>query len=233
MRQTKLFIAGDSTAASYPPEQAPMAGWGQLLCTLFDARQVLVCNEAKCGRSSRSFIAEGYFDRIRERIGAGDYLFIQFGHNDQKPGGGFTDPSGSYPETLARYAAMARDQGAVPVLLTPVERRHFDAEGRLLETHGDYPEAVRRLARELDVPLIDLCLSSRALYESLGPEASKGLFVWLEPGEHPNYPDGVHDNTHFNERGAREIARLAADGIAAADVPLKHALLPAGHIQTS
>ncbi|UUZ85410.1 rhamnogalacturonan acetylesterase [Paenibacillus sp. P26] len=219
MGTTTIYIAGDSTAASYPPEQAPMAGWGQMLGSLLSA-EVVVSNLARCGRGSRSFIDEGHLERIAQDIGPCDYLFIQFGHNDQKKEGAYADPYEAYPANLKQYVSLAQGKGAVPVLFTPVERRHFDETGTLLETHGDYPEAVRKLAAELNVTLIDLWKSGRALYESLGPEDSKRLFVWLEPGEHPNYPDGARDNTHFNEEGALEIARRAAEEIGRSDLAL-------------
>ncbi|WP_338015866.1 rhamnogalacturonan acetylesterase [Paenibacillus mesophilus] len=186
----------------------------------------MIRNEAHGGRSSKSFIDEGRLDRIAETIAAGDYLFIQFGHNDEKTDEArHTTPDGTYPHYLRRYVEAARSRGAVPVLLSPVECRSFDVDGKLVHTHGDYPDAVRRLAREANVPFIELCGKSRALLEALGSEASKRLFCWLEPGEEPNYPEGLRDNTHFNEYGASEMARLVAEGIREAGLPLAERLL--------
>ncbi|WP_248925122.1 rhamnogalacturonan acetylesterase [Paenibacillus hamazuiensis] len=220
MKRIKLFIAGDSTAADYPDNEYPMAGWGQML-PHFLTDKVEVVDKAACGRSSKSFIAEGRLAEIDGLIGEGDYLFIQFGHNDQKPDERFTDPATTYPAYMTQYVEVARIRGAQPVLLSSVERRHFDEAGNLQHTHGDYPEAARKLAAKLGVPFIDLRIRTRELYTALGPEKSKKLFVWLEPGEHPNYPDGASDNTHFNVEGAWEVARLAAEEIAGSDLPLR------------
>jgi len=224
-KPVRIFIAGDSTAATYPQEQEPMAGWGQMIGRLFGP-EVEVVNEARCGRSSKSFIAEGHLQRIEEAIGAGDYLMIQFGHNDQKPDEErHTEPETTYPEHLARYIELAVAKNAQPVLLTSVERRHFDEAGELTPSHGAYPDAMRKLARERGVPLLDLCPRTQELYRSLGPENSKRLFVWLKPNEHPNYPDGVQDDTHFNEDGAAQVAALVAEEIRKSDLPLKEYLI--------
>lgn len=158
---------------------------------------VLIRNEAASGRSSKSFIEEGRLERIMTQIRSGDYLFVQFGHNDQKPDDRYTEPFTTYKQHLRRYIDDARLKKANPVLITPVQRRSFESDGRFKNTHGDYPDAMIQLAEELRVPLIDLASKSRQLLESLGPEASKKLFLWLEPGEHPNYPDGARDDTHF------------------------------------
>lgn len=208
MQKKRIYIAGDSTAASYPPEQSPMAGWGQMLGE-FLTDEVMVCNEASCGRSSKSFMDEGRLKPIAENIRQGDYLFIQFGHNDEKPEAErHTDPFTTYLDHLLQYIAAARKKEATPVLFTSVARRHFNEAGELIPTHGDYPTAMKKLASEQKVLLIDMEAKTDALYRSLGPEDSKQLFVWLKPGEHPNYPKGVQDNTHFNEQGAREVAKI-------------------------
>jgi lysophospholipase L1-like esterase len=210
----KLFIAGDSTAATYPEDRSPMAGWGQMLPLYLDG-DVQVVNEAMCGRSSKSFIDENRLQPIADAIGEGDYLFIQFGHNDQKEDERRTEPSSTYKSYLTEYLQVARNAGAQPVLLTSVERRHFTEEGELKDTHGAYPAAMKELAQELEVPLLDIQALTRQLYVSFGPEDSKQLFTWLAPGEHPNYPEGVQDNTHFNEHGAKQVAALVAKEIAA------------------
>nr|WP_029196889.1 rhamnogalacturonan acetylesterase [Paenibacillus alginolyticus] len=212
-----LFLAGDSTVADYPASQAPMAGWGQMLGAFF-SDEVVIQNEARCGKSSKSFILEGHFQRIVGKIGNGDYLFIQFGHNDEKPDG--TEPFTTFQSFLSQYIDMARQKGATPVLVTPVHRRRFDEAGRLVNTHGEYPAAIRELSELRQVPLIDLCAATEGLYQSLGPEDSKQLFVWFTPGEHQNYTEGVEDNTHFSEYGAKEVARLVIERIADMGLPL-------------
>ncbi|RKN84065.1 rhamnogalacturonan acetylesterase [Paenibacillus ginsengarvi] len=222
---TTVYLAGDSTVSSYGASAAPMAGWGQMIGELFQDG-VQVRNEARGGRSSKSFIGEGRLAPIAEAITPGDYLFIQFGHNDQKNDEArYTSPNETYPHYLRQYIEAARTKGATPVLFTPVERRLFGEDGRLKDSHGAYPAAVLKLADEENVTVIDLRQKSRSLLESLGDEASKKLFTWLEPGESPNYPSGTQDNTHFNETGAREIARLVAEGIRESGLALANRLL--------
>lgn len=222
-----IFLAGDSTVSDYTPDKAPMMGWGQRFGSLFDVG-VSVRNEARGGRSSKSFIDEGRLRPIEQSIGAGDYLFIQFGHNDEKlDAARHTDVNGTYEHYLTQYIEVARARGAMPVLVTSTERRQFGEDGKLKDTHGDYPAAMIRLASKEGVPVIDLRSKSRKLIEALGDEASKELFVWLAPGEHPNYPKGASDNTHFSERGAEEMAKLVAEGIREAGLPLAEHLLAA------
>ncbi|MDO3411854.1 rhamnogalacturonan acetylesterase [Saccharibacillus sp. CPCC 101409] len=212
MTQT-FYLAGDSTMASYTPDRAPMEGWGAKLFS-FLPPSVRVVNEAICGRSSKSFIDEGRLDRILEHISPGDLLLIQFGHNDNKEDPlRHTCPWSTYPQTLKRYIDGARDKGAQPVLITPLCRRYFDANGLLLPTHGDYPRAVESLAVRERVPLIDLTGRSAAAFKEMGDARSREWFTQFKPGEHPNYPDGIQDNTHLNEQGARSVAALVADGL--------------------
>lgn len=209
----KIFIAGDSTAADQPEEGYPYAGWGQMLGMYFK-HDVVIANHAYSGRSSRSFILEGRLEAIKEEMQKDDFLFIQFGHNDQKkdPERG-TDPHTSYVEHLMQYIEAARNAGAHPVLLTSVQRRYFHEDGTLQDTHGEYLTAMRKLAEEQQVPLIDLAEKTKKLYEELGPERSKSLFMWGAKGEFENFPAGIQDNTHFQEYGAVKIAGLVAEGI--------------------
>ncbi|WP_063784174.1 Gfo/Idh/MocA family oxidoreductase [Streptomyces sp. SBT349] len=209
-----LYLAGDSTAAAKPASAAPMTGWGTAL-PRFLAPDLAVANHAADGRSSRSFLLERRLDPILRDLLPGDLLLIQFGHNDQKAEdpSRLTDPFGTYRHGLLRYVRAASDRGAHPVLLTPVERRHFDAEGRALATHGDYPGVVREVAAAEGVPLLDIQAESLALWQRLGPERSKDAFVWLSPGEHPNHPRGARDDTRLRPRGAAEVARLVARGL--------------------
>ncbi|WP_066053575.1 rhamnogalacturonan acetylesterase [Robertmurraya korlensis] len=213
----KLFLAGDSTVASCPRNEAPMAGWGQVFQSFF-TKDVKVLNFAKGGASTNTFIEQGYLDIILEFIQPNDYLFIQFGHNDQKPFG--TEPFTSYPLYLTEYINGAREKGAIPILVTSVHRRNFNEEGRLVNTLGDYPTSMIQLAETLDVQMINLWNKTEKLYESLGSENSKKLFVWFHENEHPNYPDGLQDNTHFCESGAKEIGKLVIEGIKELKLPI-------------
>lgn len=215
-----LYLAGDSTMSNYKSSFYPRMGWGQVFGRWFGSGAA-VCNAAASGRSSKSFIAERRLSAIWSRIRPGDYLFIQFGHNDQKEDEArHTDPNTSYVEHLRQYVDGARTRGALPVLITSVQRRSFDEQGCFADTHGEYPTAMKRLAAELEVPLIDLAEKSRRLFESLGAERTKALLLWLQPGEQANYPDGVTDDTHFSEAGAIAIARLVVEGIKELDLPL-------------
>ncbi|UQZ32688.1 GDSL family lipase [Paenibacillus sp. PK3_47] len=211
--QITLFLAGDSTVTDSSEDGFPFCGWGQMLPSFFK-HDVAVANHAQGGRSSKSFIAEGRLDAIMEELKEGDYLFIQFGHNDQKTDEArHTDPSTTYPEYLLKYIEAARSRNATPVLITSVHRRYFDAAGKLKDTHGAYLEAVRKLAEEEGVTLIDLAEKSRRLFEELGPEGTKSVFLWGAPGEWMNLSGGVQDNTHFQERGGLRIAELVVEGI--------------------
>lgn len=205
----KLFIAGDSTAASYSSGAFPMMGWGQVI--QYFLRDVCVVNLAQCGRSSKSFIDEGWFRLIEERIGQGDYLFVQFGHNDEKSQdpARYTTPWETFPACLKRYVDLARGRGAHPVLITPVARRRFE-NGHTVNTHGAYPDAIRALAREEGVPCVDLSVLGQELMDQMGEEGSKALFTKVKPGEYPGYPEGHDDDTHFCQQGAIAIAALVA-----------------------
>ncbi len=202
-----IYIIGDSTVEDNRP---PFRGWGWAL-PAHVREGVSVKNHALSGRSSRSFRAEGLFEPVEQGMAAGDMLLIQFGHNDEKDDERHTDPDTTFPTCLWGYCLAAISKGALPVLMTPVERRFFVGGGSLLYTHGEYPAAVRRLAAEKDVPLCDLSADSRALYLSLGEEKTAELFVRLAPGEHPDFPDGHDDKTHFCAHGAEVIAEIVAD----------------------
>ncbi|PZD94201.1 rhamnogalacturonan acetylesterase [Paenibacillus sambharensis] len=221
MKPVTLHLAGDSTMSDYGPGEAPRAGWGQMLQE-FVQPHVTVRNKAMSGRSSKSFIDEGRLDDLLGEVQAGDYVLIQFGHNDAKPDEERrTEPFGSYQSYLERYLTAAAGKEAQAVLITSVERRKFGPDGLLEPTHGDYPAAMEELARERGIPLLDLRVLTGRLYERMGPEESKQLFMWLEPGEHPNYPEGVRDDTHFSEQGARMVAALAAEGLYRLDLPCR------------
>ncbi|MCM3175805.1 rhamnogalacturonan acetylesterase [Paenibacillus sp. MER 99-2] len=208
-----VFLAGDSTVTDQPESGYPYCGWGQLLPAQFK-HDVAVDNHAQSGRSSRSFINEGRLDAIQRKIKAEDFLFIQFGHNDEKPDPSRgTKPFTTYKEHLKKYIDVAHEAGARPVLVTPVHRRYFADDGTLTDTHGDYIVAVRELAQEEEVPLIDLAERSRLMFEQTGIEGTKEDFMWVLPGEFMNFPAGVEDNTHFQERGAHRLAQQVAEAI--------------------
>jgi lysophospholipase L1-like esterase len=206
-----LFLAGDSTMAPKHAERRPETGWGEMLGRHLDTSRVVVRNHAVNGRSTRSFIAEGRWRALTDGVRAGDYVFVQFGHNDESPDKGDRyAPPAEFRRNLERMVGDVRARGATPVLLTPVVRRRFDAAGALIDTHGEYPDIVRAVAAAHRVALVDAERETRALLRRLGPDSSRALFLHLQPGEHPNYPTGASDDTHFSERGAREVAAIVS-----------------------
>ncbi|AWT42382.1 MULTISPECIES: rhamnogalacturonan acetylesterase [Streptomyces] len=197
-----LYIAGDSTAAQKYADAAPETGWGMAL-PFFLHKDLTVANHAMNGRSSKSFVDEGRLAAILSVIRPGDLLLIQFAHNDEKATdpARYTEPWTTYQDHLRLYVDGARARGARPVLATSVERRRFDAAGNALPTHGDYPAAMRALAREEGVALLDIQALSLALWQRLGVEETKTYFNWTATEQ---------DNTHFNPPGAIAVARLVA-----------------------
>lgn len=202
----QVFIAGDSTASHYGPERAPQEGWGQQLQTFLDGDAYVVRNHARNGRSSRSFVAEGWFDAMAAEMRAGDVLLVQFGHNDAKVEDPtrYNEPEQAFPAWLGRYLALARRKGATPILVTPVARRKFD-HGQLLDTHGPYPQAVRDLAQREGVGLIDLTAASMDWLRAAGDEASQAYFMHVPEQD-------LQDDTHFRQRGATMAACLVVAG---------------------
>ncbi len=211
-KKIKLFLAGDSTCAIKEPKAFPEMGWGMPFVYFWDSA-VTVVNKAKNGRSTSSFRDEGLWKQIMDEGGKGDYVFIQFGHNDEVPTKKTYTTEGEFKTNLTNYVKEAREQKMIPVLLTPVARRKFDANGNIEGTHNVYSQIVREVATAEKALLIDLDIKSQALLQSFGVENSKLLFVQLKKGEHPNYPDGKEDNTHFSELGARLIAQLVLQQI--------------------
>jgi lysophospholipase L1-like esterase len=197
-----LYIAGDSTAAQKYSTEAPETGWGMAL-PFFLRKGVTVANHAVNGRSSKSFVDEGRLDVILAAIRPGDLLLVQFAHNDEKTADPtrYTEPWTTYQDYLRLYIEGARAHGARPVLATPVERRRFDADGNAVPTHGDYPAAMRALAGQERVALLDIEALSLALWQRLGVEETKVYFNWTGTEQ---------DNTHFNPPGAIAVARLVA-----------------------
>jgi lysophospholipase L1-like esterase len=218
-----VYLAGDSTMAQKTSDKRPETGWGEFLQSRFDDSRVKIENHAQNGRSTKSFIAEGRWQAIVDRLKKGDYVFIEFGHNDEKldkPGVGAV-AKGEYRENLIRFVKDVRAKNAFPVLLTPVMRRRFNEKGEFFDTHGEYPDAVRRVAAELKVPLIDMHRESEAVIKKFGAEDSKKLFLILKEGEHPNYPKGIEDNTHFSSLGAEQMAKIAAAEIQKQKIKLR------------
>jgi lysophospholipase L1-like esterase len=209
-----VYLAGDSTMAQKTIDRRPETGWGEKLQQYFAMDQVRVENEARNGRSTRTFLEEGRWQSIVDRLKPGDYVFIQFGHNDESPEK--TDrytPPDAFRRNLARFVDDVRTKRAHPVLLTPVRRRKFGANGQLVDTHGEYPDLVRSVAAEKQVPLLDLHVKTGELLREHGPDRSRLLFLQLKPGEHPNYPNGIEDNTHYSPLGAELTAKLVVDAM--------------------
>lgn len=207
-KKIKIFLAGDSTISIKESRVYPETGWGMPFVWFWDST-VIVVNQAKNGRSTKTFISEGLWKSIYDNAGEGDYVLIQFGHNDEsKDKGERYAPPEEYKANLARFIKETRERKAHPILITPVSRRKFDSTGKIMETHLVYSALVREVAAAEQVPLIDLDRKSQALYQQFGKDASKWLFLQLKPGEHPNYPEGRDDNTHFSELGARLIAQI-------------------------
>jgi len=202
-----LWLIGDSTMAIKDPKTYPETGWGMPFVNFFDST-VVVDNRAKNGRSTRTFLTEGLWKPVTEQMKAGDYVFIQFGHNDEVATKKSFTTEAEFQANLEKYVRESRAKKAIPVLITPVSRRSFDATGKLEDTHLVYSQIVRKVAQKQRVPLIDLNQKSQELLVKFGVEPSALLFNHLVPGEHPNYPQGKEDNTHFNELGARKMAQL-------------------------
>lgn len=213
-KKVTVYLIGDSTIADKAPDKFPETGWGSPFKTFFDS-SVVVENRAKNGRSTRTFIAENLWAPIEGSLQEGDYVFIQFGHNDEakEKTDRYTTPE-EYKQNLIKFITETRNKKAIPVLLTPVTRRRFE-EGKIQETHKAYSKLVEEVALQQNVAFIDLDTKSRSLLQDLGEEASKLLFLQLQPGEHPNYPEGKVDNTHFSELGARKMAQLVLAEIVA------------------
>lgn len=210
-----IYWAGDSTVAWNSILTYPQTGIGQVF-SLFVKREVKIENHAMNGRSTKSFMDESRLAAIEKRIGEGDFLFIQFGHNDEKKQdpSRYTDPSTSFRANLEIYINAAKSRHAYPVLITPLERRCFTEDGTLgAGEHTAYVEAMRQTAKELSVPLVDLWERSRRVLEETGPAESKKLYMHLEPGRYESHPEGLTDNTHLQYAGAVTYGKCIAEGL--------------------
>ena len=225
-RPVTIFLAGDSTMAMKQPDKRPETGWGEMFGQHFKVGTVKVDNRAMNGRSTKTFISEGRWQAILDALQKGDYVFIQFGHNDEskEKGERYTPPE-DYRKNLGRFVDDVKAKGSTPVLLTPIMRRRFDTDGKFYDTHGEYPDIVRSVAKEKGVVLIDMHRKSEELIKKYGAEGSRKLFLQLKAGENPNYPNGIEDNTHFNPLGAEEMAKLAVAGLRENKMGLRKFLL--------
>lgn len=207
---TTVFLCGNSTVVDQDNE--PWASWGQMIPYFFDTN-VCIANYAESGESANTFIAAGRLKKALSQMKEGDYLFMEFGHNDQKQKGPGKGAYYSFMTSLKTFIDEARLRGAHPVLVTPTQRRSFGPDGHIRDTHEDYPEAMRWLAEKENVPLIDLNEMTRTLYEAMGVEPSKRAFVHYPAGSYPGQTQDFADNTHFNPYGAYEIARCIVEGL--------------------
>jgi lysophospholipase L1-like esterase len=203
------------------PEENPERGWGQLLPQFFNEK-IAIKNHAVNGRSSKSFLDEGRWDAVLKELKSGDYVFIQFGHNDQKETDPvrYTNPWTGYRRNLEKYVNETRAKGAHPVILSSIVRRKFNEEGALIDAHGPYPFVARLVAEEMNVPFIDMQLLTEDYIIALGPEKSKEIYLWVEAGKYEKFPGGKVDNTHLTLKGATEYARLVAEEIRKMKLPL-------------
>lgn len=210
-KKSIIYIIGDSTAANKQAKAYPETGWGMELQSFFNS-EIVVDNRALNGRSTKSFKAEKQWQPILEKLAPGDYVLIEFGHNDEKiekPGIGTS--LAEFKTNLINYVNETRSKKAVPVLLTPISRRSFK-NGVLLDSHGDYPKVTRKVADSLKVPLIDMLVKTENLLNKLGDLPSIKLFNYVDSGN-VNYPIGKKDDTHLSPEGAKQIAALVVDGI--------------------
>jgi len=215
IHETTIYLAGDSTVVDQDVE--PWAAWGQMLPRFFRPG-VVVANHAESGETTRSFVGEQRLAKVMSLIQPGDYLFIQFAHNDQKPNAVSLD---DYRKLLIDFIAQAHAKGATPVLVTSMNRRTFDAEGKITNSLAGYPDAMREVAAQQHVALIDLNAMSKALFEALGPEGTLKAFMHYPANAFPNQTEAISDDTHFNGYGAYELARCVVHGIRQAKLPLR------------
>lgn len=222
-RQVTVYMIGDSTMAIKDKKAYPENGWGMPFADYFDTT-ITVDNRARNGRSTRTFITDGLWKPVAESMKAGDYLLVQFGHNDEVPTKKSFTTEDEFRKNLNFFIAAAKSKKAIPVLITPVARRKFDSIGHVVQTHAVYAQIVRDVAKQANVPLVDLDTKSQALLQKLGPENSKFLYNYLEPGQNPHFPKGNQDDTHFSELGARRMAELVLQCLQELNLEL------AGHI---
>jgi lysophospholipase L1-like esterase len=206
-----VFLAGNSTVVDQAEE--PWASWGQMIPVFFQPKKITVANYAESGETLKAFKGERRLEKLWSMSKPGDYLFIEFAHNDQKPGGNHLDPFTTYKQTLKEWIAEAQKRQMIPVLITSMNRRTFDSTGHITNSLGDYPEAMRQTGKEENVPVIDLNAMSKILYEAWGPQKSLKAFVHFPANTFPNQPNELKDDTHFTSYGAYELAKCIVNGI--------------------
>ena len=207
---TTLFLCGNSTVVDQDNE--PWSSWGQMIPRFFD-EHVCIANYAESGESANTFIEAKRLEKALTQMKPGDYIFMEFGHNDQKQRGPGKGAYYSFMTSLKIFIDEAVLRGVHPVLVTPTQRRSFDKNGKIQETHEDYPDAMRWLAKKENIPLIELHNMTRALYEALGVENSVKAFVHYPANTFPQQTEALADNTHFNPYGAYEIAKCVIEGM--------------------
>ncbi|MGL1958450.1 MAG: rhamnogalacturonan acetylesterase [Colwellia sp.] len=207
-RPVHLFMAGDSTMSIKQVKDFPETGWGMPFSYFF-GENITVDNRAKNGRSTRTFISEKRWQSIMNELQQDDFVIIQFGHNDQSKHK--TDrytPPAEFAKNLSDFISQVRNKNAHPILMTPITRRYFNEEGKIKETHPIYADLVRQVAKETKVTFIDMEKVTKNYFQALGDESSALRFMHIKANLHPNYPNGIKDNTHLNNLGAREVAQL-------------------------
>lgn len=217
-----LFLIGDSTMANKsisPPN--PERGWGQIFPTLFK-EPARVVNLGVNGRSTKNYRVDGLWDKAVAQIQPGDFVLLQFCHNDQKTGDEirYTDVKTEFPDNLKRFIAEAREKGASVLIATPVNRRRYSNAGRFVDSHGPYPDAIRAVAKEENVPLIDVHKITFDILKKQTQEETKKLFIYVKPGEYTRYPEGIEDDNHLSKEGALWVSQLIADELRAQKHPL-------------
>ncbi len=220
--QVTVYLAGNSTVVDQDDE--PWAAWGQMIPRFFKPG-VAIANHAESGLTLGSFLGSNRLDKVMSLIKPGDYLFIEFGHNDQKEKGPNDGAYKSYTERLKLFVSRAREHKAIPVIVTSTARRSFDENGKTVNTLGDYPDAARKVAQEENVPLIDLNKMVTRFYDALGVENSKKALVHYPANTFPGQTKALEDNTHFNPYGAYELAKCIVEGIKANNLGLKKYLV--------
>lgn len=218
-----IYMAGDSTMAIKHVKDYPETGWGEPFQYFFDD-DIEVDNRAKNGRSTRTFIEEGRWDSIEKSLQKGDYVIIQFGHNDEVESkvDRYTPPD-QYQANLGRFIRETRAKGATPLLMTPVTRRYFSGPNKIEHTHP-YADLAREVAASEEVDFIDMEKVTREYFQEMGDETSALRFMHIPPNTHPNYPVGVRDDTHFNHLGGREVAQLVLEQLKEMKHPLAQRL---------
>lgn len=222
-QKTTIFSIGDSTMASkINPAENPEYGWVQVLAPFFNS-SIIIDNRAVNGRSTRSFLNENRWDSVCKILKKGDYVFIQFGHNDQKVEDPkrYTNPHTAYRYNLIKFVMDSRAKGATPILFSSIVRRNFNDNGVLVDTHGDYPMETRLVAQQYNVPFIDLNYLTEKLEESYGMEESKKLHLHFKAGENSYYKQEKNDDTHLSNLGATEVAKLVIAALKMSDLDLK------------